>query len=212
MSNKISDLMSGLVPGDVICFSATVGSGKKIPLQAVVLRRGEDKKGIYLSVPLQDGFSSKPSRYNPFFFWEESCVLVDRIGSIYTEISVEKGIGRDLAAEYEMVPRLKSGTTGISRDEFFTSMESSRGRIARGLTNNGEAGTPDTQLALMLEALGVDVSQEQFAGLFLFLTESVNRAVDTTLFLRRLAEIQDVHSFGCAEYREGCGNTDKPVH
>ena len=170
MSEKLAQLMSSLVPGDVLTISLEV-QGQTKTGQAVLLRRGGGED-LYLSAITANGLSSRPNPYNPFIFDSGRDVLVDKDGDTYFDIEFERAAGLEEVKVYSAIPRLSETTLQVSDDklkEFVKMGDPQLGQIIAGIIENGEAGGIDTQLALVAEHIELSITQQQLAALTFFI-------------------------------------------
>lgn len=172
---SFKEVVASLVPGDVIQITAA-----ETPMRSVVLRRGGvANEEIYLSLFLPGKLCFILHPASPFCWDDTVGGLVDRAQRFgVSEVTdVFKGTGMDVVREYERVPRKEADTRSMDSSDLLMFMTTAEwGKVACGLVNNGEAGSSDTQMALLLKKIGLEASDEQFTALVSLLELSIRRA------------------------------------
>lgn len=186
MSTSPKDLFARLEPGDLLQIPVSLPiSGKQQMAYSTVLRLGP-KRELYLTCPNEDPRTSKACCHNPFHWDDEKGVLVDRDGEVplwYSDgIHRMVGEGAKVAEAYEKVPRLEHLSFDVKLDDnaLDAFVASPLFGVISGLVQNGEAGSSETQLSLLLDQLGMPHTAEQLMALVTFLQMySAKRMVDS---------------------------------
>lgn len=159
--------------------------------------RVDDQGGLYLS-RFSDAHPVPTANApcNPFRWSDDKGTLVDCDGDVprwyTTDISLERGGAKKAAAEYADVPRAEHLRHKITEADMRAFQNDPRYQQIMGISNNGEAGNPASQLSLVLDVMGVAHTKEQLVGVAWHLLRTVAKSdVQIALILLDLGTAAD---------------------
>lgn len=213
MSTTPKELMERLEAGDLLQAPITLPiDGTQTFGYATVLRREGDQ--IYLTCFTEHGQGTKVCDQNPFRWDDAKNALVNRHGEVprwYSD-GIQRHVRESvkIAEAYAKIPRKEhlKGTVSITDESVEQFANSPMLTVIGGLVQNGEAGGSETQIALLLEQLGMPYNTEQLMALVSYVQMySTNRLVqqakmDLALIVTAPGVAQEVG--------EGCGQG--PLH
>lgn len=176
MNEDLGKLFQEITAGWVL--SVPIEKEKGGVARAVVLRtEGEGEKlVIWLSLFSDDEFSTTPICSSPYCWDSEKKAIVDCRDEVpewfRSRWTLEREGGEEIVKKYESIPRLEH-LLGDSKMLTFQHLEDFMGDVSSsslatqvvGVLQNSEAGELPTQLALILEALGVEATLERIGAL-----------------------------------------------
>lgn len=193
MSITPKELFASLQAGDLLMIPIVLpDSRQEIMAFAAVLRREGDQ--LYLSKRWEQHASDQADACcNPFHWDNRLGVLVNKEGKMplwySVDIQVERGGAPKLAEQYAQVPRVEQCRYEISDHDAMAFLKNSAEvNVLRGIVQNGEAGSPATQLALALDVMGVSYTKEQLVGLGYFAESMVARSRVNSALLIAISE------------------------
>lgn len=177
MAISMQDLFASLQAGDLLLVPIALPSdgGRQIISYVSVLR--VEGEALHLSYPnTRFALATAYKGHNPFRWDPTKNTLVDKNGDVPRWYSIhicrERGGAATQAAVYASVPRLEQVKPEHKFDDAaFRQFLRQDPRVAQldGIVRNGEAGQATWQLALALDVMGVEYTQEQLVGLAWFI-------------------------------------------